>query len=79
MDPAGDDWHRLGLVSKATRKTGAEFIIESLYKEMEQAGGIEEFLKQHKQEILNNNTERRRKLLKYKQEKETKAREDKQQ
>ena len=79
LDPAGDDWHKLGLVSKATRQTGAEFIIESLYKEMEQAGGIEEFLKQHKQEIINNNTERRRKFLKYEQEEATKAQEDKQQ
>ena len=65
-----------GIKSDTEDRSG--FIIESLYKEMAQAGGIEEFLKQHKQEIVDNNTERRRLFLKYNPEKETKAREDKQ-
>ena len=75
LDAAGDDWHSLGLVSKATRKARAEFILESLYKEMEKAGGIEKFLKQHKTELAKNNTERRNKYRKFKQQKETKSRE----
>ena len=45
---------------------------------MEKAGGIEEFIKQHRTEIAKNNTERRKRYLKFEHEKEAKAREAKQ-
>ena len=78
VDPAGDEWHRLELVSRATRKTGADFIIESLYKEMEKAGDINQLLKKHQEELAGNNTEWRRKYLKFKKKGCTRAREQRQ-
>ena len=45
---------------------------------MEKAGGIEEFIEQHRKEIAKNNTERRIKYLKFKQDAEAKAKEAKQ-
>ena len=40
IDAADDIWPRLGLVSKKTRRTGGNNIIESLIQDAEKAGGI---------------------------------------
>ena len=64
----------MAFVSKATRTAGANFIIEELYKEMQKAGSIDEFLIQHAGRMAKDNSERRKRYIRYNKSKEAAAR-----
>ena len=57
----GEDWAGLALASKQIRRTGAKYLERELQKEMAKPT-IEEYLKQHKGEIIKENLRTRKKI-----------------
>ena len=61
FDAAEEDWSGLALASKQIRRAGAKYLEKELQEEMGKTS-IEEYLKQHKAEIIKENLRKRSKI-----------------